>query len=94
MALKKGIDVVLLYRLLDKQSEEDAKIVTYQTEHTLGMSRSTDATETKDGTAQNIGAIEYALVRLLYMNEIAKQLRCFMTLLCKIKKLKFGLLIN
>ncbi|MGG5304729.1 TP901-1 family phage major tail protein [Enterococcus pernyi] len=60
MALKKGIDVVLLYRLLDKQSEEDAKIVTYQTEHTLGMSRSTDATETKDGTAQNIGAIEYA----------------------------------
>ena len=59
MALKKGIDIVLLYRLLEKQSEENAKIVTYQTEHTLGMSRSTDATETKDGTVQNVGAVEY-----------------------------------
>ena len=25
MALKKGIDIVLLYRLLEKQSEENAK---------------------------------------------------------------------
>ncbi len=59
MALKKGIDVVLLYRNLAKQAEEDAKIVTYQTEHTFGMSRNTDSTETKDGTAQSVGAIEY-----------------------------------
>jgi TP901-1 family phage major tail protein len=59
MALKKGIDIVLLYRLLEKQSEEDAKIVTYQTEHTLGMSRNTDATETKDGSVQSVGGIEY-----------------------------------
>ncbi|WP_430610667.1 TP901-1 family phage major tail protein [Enterococcus sp. DIV0340] len=59
MPLKKGIDVILLYRNLKKQSAEDAKTVTYQTEHTFGMSRNTDSTETKDGTVQTIGAIEY-----------------------------------
>lgn len=59
MPLKKGIDVILLYRNLKKQSEEDAKTVTYQTEHSFGMSRSSDATETKDGTVQTVGAIEY-----------------------------------
>lgn len=59
MALKKGIDVILVYRDLEKQAEEAAKTVTYQTEHTFGMSRSTDATETKDGTVQTVGAIEY-----------------------------------
>ena len=59
MALKKGIDVILLYRDLAKQTEESAKVVTYQTEHTFGMERNTDSTETKDGTAQTVGAIEY-----------------------------------
>jgi len=59
MPLKKGIDVILLYRNLKMQSEENAKTVTYQTEHTFGMSRSSDATETKDGTVQTVGAIEY-----------------------------------
>ena len=59
MALKKGIYVILLYRELAKQAEESAKVVTYQTEHTFGMSRNTDSTETKDGTAQTVGAIEY-----------------------------------
>lgn len=59
MALKKGIDVILLYRDLAKQTSESAKVVTYQTEHTFGMERNTDSTETKDGTAQTVGAIEY-----------------------------------
>lgn len=59
MALKKGIDVILLYRELAKQAEESAKVVTYQTEHTFRMSRNTDSTETKDGKAQTVRAIEY-----------------------------------
>lgn len=57
--LKKGIDVILLYRVLKNQDKEDAKTVTYQTEHSFAMSRSSDSTPTKDGNVQSTGAIEY-----------------------------------
>ena len=56
---KKGIDVILLYRLLKNESKEAAWKMAFQTEHNNGKSRDSDSTATKDGAIQNLAAIEY-----------------------------------
>lgn len=59
MEAKKGIDVILLYRLLNKSTEESAWKMAFQTEHDNKMSVDTDSTPTKDGPIQNPGSLEY-----------------------------------
>lgn len=56
---KKGIDVILLYRILKMEKSEAAWKMAFQTEHTNGKSRDADSTATKDGPIQNMSAIEY-----------------------------------
>lgn len=56
---QKGIDIILLYRLLSKAKEEAAWKLAFQTEHENGMSRDVEGTATKDGTVQSLGSVEY-----------------------------------
>lgn len=56
---QKGIDIILLYRILKKSTEEAAWKLAFQTEHENGMSRDVEGTATKDGTVQSLGAVEY-----------------------------------
>lgn len=56
---KKGIDVILLYRLLKDAKKQAAFKMAFQTEHSIEMSRDADAQKTKDGNIQNLGQIEY-----------------------------------
>lgn len=56
---KKGIDVILLYRVLKNEAKEAAWKMAFQTEHSNGKSRDADSTATKDGPIQNMAAIEY-----------------------------------
>lgn len=58
---KKGIDLILLYRILKKSTEEAAWKLAYQTEHTYKKSRSNDTVATKDGNVVKTGEIEYEL---------------------------------
>ncbi|MBO0456285.1 phage major tail protein, TP901-1 family [Enterococcus hulanensis] len=59
MEAKKGIDVILLYRILSKATEEAAWKMAFQTEHDNKMSIDTESTPTKDGPVQNPGELEY-----------------------------------
>jgi TP901-1 family phage major tail protein len=59
MEALKGIDVILLYRLLSKATEEAAWKMAFQTEHENGLSRDTDSTITKDGPVQTLSSPEY-----------------------------------
>ncbi|MGM0260487.1 phage major tail protein, TP901-1 family [Enterococcus sp. AZ102] len=59
MAIKQGKDIILGYRILEEANSTRGRILAYQTEHTFNMSRSSDATPTKDGNVQKIGEIEY-----------------------------------
>ena len=56
---KKGIDIILLYRLLKNAKTEAAYKLAFQTEHSNEISRNADAQKTKDGNIQNLGAVEY-----------------------------------
>ena len=56
---KKGIDVILLYRLLKNARTDKAFKMAFQTEHSNEISRDSDAQKTKDGIIQNLGNIEY-----------------------------------
>lgn len=58
---KKGIDVILLYRLLKNASTEKAWKMAFQTEHENSVSRSADGTPTKDGNIQTLSPVEYEL---------------------------------
>ncbi|MTD42464.1 phage major tail protein, TP901-1 family [Erwinia sp. CPCC 100877] len=55
----KGVDIILLYRLLSKAAEEDAWKMAFQTEHDNGLSRDSDSTATKDGNVQTLNPVEY-----------------------------------
>ena len=59
MEALKGIDVILLYRLLKKETQEAAWKMAFQTEHENGLSRDSDSTVTKDGNVQSLSPVEY-----------------------------------
>lgn len=59
MEAKKGIDVILLYRVLSKATQEAAWKMAFQTEHENTLSVDADSTATKDGPIQNPGTLEY-----------------------------------
>ncbi|EGP5640375.1 phage major tail protein, TP901-1 family [Enterococcus faecium] len=59
MEALKGIDVILLYRLLKKETQEAAWKMAFQTEHENGLSRDSDSTVTKDGNVQTLSPVEY-----------------------------------
>lgn len=59
MEVKKGIDIILLYRLLEDAKKEYAWKLAFQTEHENEISRDTDGVATKDGTVQSLQAVEY-----------------------------------
>ncbi|MDN6670660.1 MAG: phage major tail protein, TP901-1 family [Staphylococcus equorum] len=54
----KGIDRILLFRRLKDKGTEAASKLAFQTEHEVSKTRDVDATPTKDGNVQSIGAIE------------------------------------
>ena len=56
---KKGIDKILLFRLLKDEKSSTATKLAFQTEHSVEVSRDSDSQKTKDGTIQTLGAIEY-----------------------------------
>ena len=56
---KKGVDIILLYRLLKNAKTEAAFKLAFQTEHKNEISRDADAQKTKDGNIQSLSAIEY-----------------------------------
>lgn len=56
---KKGIDVILLYRLLKKETAQGAWKLAFQTEHEIGLSREASSAPTKDGAVQSIAQLEY-----------------------------------
>lgn len=58
---KQGKDVILLYRLLKKATEEEAWKLAFQTDHTNGKTKSFDTTPTKDGPVGSPGEVEYDL---------------------------------
>lgn len=59
MEALKGIDVILLYRLLKNETQEAAWKMAFQTEHENGLSRDSDSTVTKDGNVQSLSPVEY-----------------------------------
>lgn len=56
---KKGVDVILLYRLLKNATKEAAWKMAFQTEHENELSRDTDSVDTKDGKIQTLKPVEY-----------------------------------
>lgn len=58
---KKGIDSILLFRLLSEASKADAAKLAFQTEHSSDKSRDTNSVKTKDGVLQSVGGIEVSL---------------------------------
>lgn len=59
MEALQGIDVILLYRILSKSTQEAAWKMAFQTEHENGRSRDTDEVVTKDGNVQNLKPVAY-----------------------------------
>lgn len=55
----KGIDNILLYRLLSKAAQEPAWKMAFQTEHENSITRDSDAVVTKDGTVQSLKPVAY-----------------------------------
>lgn len=58
MDTAKGIDRILLFRQLSKAQTNAAGKLAFQTEHETSKSRDVEATSTKDGVKQALGAIE------------------------------------
>ena len=56
---KKGIDVILLYRILKNEKDGAAWKMAFQTEHSNAKSRDNEAVPTKDGPLQNMAPIVY-----------------------------------
>ena len=77
----KGIDVILLFRLLKKSTEEAAWKLAFQTEHTNTKTKDSNSTPTKDGPIRTPGAleIEFSATSILakgdtYVEELEKAL--------------------
>ena len=56
-----GIDVILLFRLLEDRAKEGATKLAFQTEHELTESRDSDSLATKDGAIVTPQALETSL---------------------------------
>ena len=56
-----GKDKILMFRLLDNATEENATKLGLQIEHTLSSERNVDSTQTKDGPITSDGGVEYSL---------------------------------
>lgn len=59
LVAKKGIDRILLFRILSEASKKAAWKLAFQTEHEVTLSISSDSVDTKDGKLNSLGAIEY-----------------------------------
>jgi len=59
LTAKQGKDVILLYRLLSKATEEAAWKLAFQTEHKNEKSRDYNTTATKDGPIGALAEVEY-----------------------------------
>lgn len=78
MEAVKGIDQILLFRLETEAALNSAAKLAFQTEHDVSESSSVDATPTKDGNIQSIGAdeSEISLTSILSKNDVmVKKLR-------------------
>lgn len=66
---KKGIDSILLFRLLSEATKVDGAKLAFQTEHSSEKSRDTNSIKTKDGVLQSVGGIEVSLSATTIMTE-------------------------
>ena len=66
---KKGIDSILLFRLLSEASKADGAKLAFQTEHSTEKSRDTNSVKTKDGVLQSVGGIEVSITATAIMAE-------------------------
>ncbi len=69
LTAKKGIDSILLFRILKEQANKAAAKLAFQTEHSSEKSRDTNTSQTKDGVLQTIGGIEVTLSATSIMAE-------------------------
>ena len=61
LTAKQGKDIILLYRLLSKATEEAAWKLAFQTEHSNEKTRDYNTTPTKDGLVGALAEVEYSL---------------------------------
>ncbi|MEG9233380.1 phage major tail protein, TP901-1 family [Lactococcus lactis] len=61
LTAKQGKDIILLYRLLSKATEEAAWKLAFQTEHSNEKTRDYNTTATKDGPVGALAEVEYGL---------------------------------
>lgn len=61
LTAKQGKDIILLYRLLSKATEEAAWKLAFQTEHSNEKTRDYNTTATKDGPIGALAEVEYSL---------------------------------
>lgn len=61
LTAKQGKDIILLYRLLSKATEEAAWKLAFQTEHSNEKTRDYNTTATKDGPVGALAEVEYSL---------------------------------
>lgn len=58
LTAKKGIDSILLFRILKEQKKKAAAKLAFQTEHSSEKSRDTNSSQTKDGVLKTVGGLE------------------------------------
>ena len=61
LVAKQGKNIILLYRLLKKSTEEAAWKLAFQTEHSNEKTRDYNTTPTKDGPVGTLAEVEYSL---------------------------------
>lgn len=61
METAKGIDRILLFRLLSQQGEKNASKLAFQTEHEVDSSMDIDSYPTKDGVRQSASQVEVTI---------------------------------
>ncbi|MDT2875697.1 phage major tail protein, TP901-1 family [Lactococcus lactis] len=61
LTAKQGKDIILLYRLLSKATQEAAWKLAFQTEHSNEKTRDYNTTPTKDGPVGALADVEYKL---------------------------------
>ncbi|MGT2829042.1 phage major tail protein, TP901-1 family [Streptococcus hillyeri] len=66
---KKGIDSILLFRVLKTAASKAAAKLAFQTEHSTEKSRDTNTQQTKDGLLQSLGGLEVTLSATSIMAE-------------------------
>ena len=74
---KKGVDSILLFRLLSEASKVDGAKLAFQTEHSSEKSRDANSVKTKDGVLQSVGGIEVSITATTIMakdDELADKL--------------------